>query len=254
MPGKEQSLSKGLFMTRIINMQCVDGSMAQVPLLDVPQVVALEQRIAQEGTSLLELMTRAGTSLARAIEVHAPVGTPVVILAGSGNNGGDGWVAARVLAAAGRDVTRVSKASPEELTAEPARTAALDAASSGSFDIVLAPSEDTLAELLRGATVIVDAILGTGFAHDQVREPYASWIRLTNETHSECGIPVVAADCPSGLNAQTGTAANNCIVADETVTMITPKTGLLEERAHPYVGTLLLAPLISIEGYLDDLL
>ena len=241
-------------MTRIINMQCVDGSSAQAPLLDVPEVVALEQRIAHDGTSLLELMTRAGTALAHAIEAHAPAGAPIVVLAGSGNNGGDRWVAARVLAAAGRNVTLVTKSGAEELAADPARTAALEAIATDSFDIVLAPAEAELAGLLKNASVIVDAILGTGFAHDEVREPYASWIRLVNETHSGCGIPVVAADCPSGLNAQTGTAANNCIVADETVTMITPKAGLLEAHAQPYVGTLLLAPLIPIEGYFDDLL
>ena len=65
---------------------------------------------------------------------------------------------------------------------------------------------------------------------------------------------IVAADCPSGLSAQTGTAASECIMADETVTMIVPKTGLLDSQTRPYVGTLLLAPLISIEEYLDDLL
>ena len=196
-------------MTQLIDVQCVDGDIAQAPVLDVADVVALEQRIARDGTSLLELMTRAGTPLARAIEAHAVPGTTIVILAGSGNNGGDGWVAARALAAADRNVTLVSKVVPEELTAEPARTAALESASTGSFDLAIAPSDVELARLLDNADVIVDAILGTGFAHDQVREP---------------------------------------------VTMIVPKTGLLESQARPYVGTLLLAPLISIEEYFDDLL
>lgn len=241
-------------MTRIIGMQCVDGTTAQVPLLDVPEVVELEQRIAQDGTSLLELMTRAGTALAHAVEAHAAAGAPVVILAGSGNNGGDGWVAARVLAAAGRAVTLVTKAPAEELAAEPARRAALEAASTGSFTIALAPAEAELAALLQDTVVIVDAVLGTGFAHDEVREPYATWIRLVNEVHREQGISLIAADCPSGLNAQTGSAAGDCVAADETVTMIVPKTGLLETQAQPYVGALLLAPLVPIKEYFDDLL
>ena len=239
-------------MQRTIDVQCVDGDIAQAPVLDVADVVALEQRIARDGTSLLELMTRAGTSLARAIETHAVPGAAVVILAGSGNNGGDGWVAARALAAADRNVTLVSKVVPEELTAEPARTAVLESASTGSFAI--APSDVELARLLDNADVIVDAILGTGFAHDQVREPYATWIRLANEAHRKHGVRIVAADCPSGLSAQTGATASECIAADETVTMIVSKTGLLESQARPYVGTLLLAPLISIEEYFDDLL
>lgn len=241
-------------MTRVTNLQCVDGGMAQAPVLDVADVVALEQRIARDGTSLLELMTRAGTALARAVEAHAAPGATIVILAGSGNNGGDGWVAARALAAEGRNVALVSKVVPEELTAEPARTAALESASTGSFDLAIAPSDAELARLLDNADVIVDAILGTGFAHDQVREPYATWIRLANEAHRNHSTPLVAADCPSGLNAQTGATASECITADETVTMIVPKTGLLESQARPYVGTLLLAPLISIEEYFDDLL
>lgn len=241
-------------MQRTIDVQCVDGDIAQAPVLDVADVVALEQRIARDGTSLLELMTRAGTTLARAVKVHAVPGAAVVILAGSGNNGGDGWVAARALAAADRNVTLVSKTAPEELTAEPARTAALESASIGSFDLAIAPSDAELARLLENADVIVDAILGTGFAHDRVREPYATWICLTNEAHNDHGTPLVAADCPSGLNAQTGATASECIAADETVTMIVPKTGLLESQTRPYVGTLLLTPLISIEEYFDDLL
>lgn len=241
-------------MQRTIDIQCVDGDIAQVPVLDVADVVALEQRIARDGTSLLKLMTRAGTTLACAVEEHAVSDAAVVILAGSGNNGGDGWVAARVLAAAGRNVTLVSKSAPEELVAEPARTAALESASTGSFDLAIAPSDAELTRLLDNADVIVDAILGTGFAHDRVREPYATWIRQANEAHRKHGVRIVAADCPSGLNAQTGATASECIAADETVTMIVPKTGLLESQARPYVGTLLLAPLISIEEYFDDLL
>lgn len=241
-------------MQRTIDVQCVDGDIAQAPVLDVADVVALEQRIARDGTSLLKLMTRAGTALARAVEVHAVPGAAVVILAGSGNNGGDGWVAARALAAADRNVTLVSKIVPEELTAEPARTAALESASTGSFDLAIAPSDAELARLLDNADVIVDAILGTGFVHDQVREPYATWIRQANGAHRKHGVRIVAADCPSGLSAQTGATASECITAGETVTTIVPKTGLLESQARPYVGTLLLAPLISIEEYFDDLL
>lgn len=241
-------------MTRVTNLQCVGGDIAQAPVLDVADVVVLEQRIARGGISLLELMTRAGTALAHAVEAHAAPGATIVILAGSGNNGGDGWVAARALAAADRNVTLVSKVVPEELTAEPARTTAFEAQDAGNFEVLVAPSDAELVRLLDNADVIVDAILGTGFAHDQVREPYATWIRLANEAHNDHGTPLVAADCPSGLSAQTGATASECIAANETVTMIVPKTGLLESQARPYVGTLLLAPLISIEEYFDDLL
>ena len=61
-----------------------------VPVMDVAEVVALEQRIAQEGTSLYTLMTRAGKAVAEAVRQHAPVGSHIVVLVGSGNNGGGG--------------------------------------------------------------------------------------------------------------------------------------------------------------------
>ena len=82
-----------------------------VPVMDVAEVVALEQRIAQEGTSLYTLMTRAGKAVAEAVCQHAPVGSYVVVLAGSGNNGGDGWVAAEDLAEQGYNVVLVNESS-----------------------------------------------------------------------------------------------------------------------------------------------
>lgn len=120
----------------------------------------------------------------------------------------------------------------------------MDAAAREGFEMLVAPGRQGLSEALEGAVAIVDAILGTGFAHDQVREPYGWWVQLANAARSEHGARMVAADCPSGLNAQTGTPASECIEADAMVTMLAPKVGLLEAAARPYVGTLVLAPLI----------
>lgn len=231
-------------MQESVTLPCVNGDEREAHVLDVAEVVALEQRIASEGTSLLGLMTRAGTALAQAVEKAAAPGVRVVVLAGTGNNGGDGWVAASRLAEAGRDVILVTKTPPEKLSAEPARTATLDATARGGFEVLVAPGRQQLTEVLDDASVIVDAMLGTGFAHDQVRGPYDWWIQLANAARNARDIRIVAADCPSGLNAQTGTHASECIEADTTVTMLAPKTGLLEPSARPYVGTLVLAPLV----------
>jgi NAD(P)H-hydrate epimerase len=74
--------------------------------------------------------------------------------------------------------------------------------------------------------------------------PYSTWIKACNSTQGESHHPfVIAADCPSGLNAQTGIAAATCIKADETVTMLKAKTGLTSPSAKTYVGKLLIAPL-----------
>lgn len=222
-----------------------------VPVMDVAEVVALEQRIAQEGTSLYTLMTRAGKAVAEAVCQHAPVGSYVVVLAGSGNNGGDGWVAAEDLAEQGYNVVLVTKAPAAEIKAEPAKTAALKAEEGGSFRVEVDPGRGAIEEELKRADVVVDAILGTGFSYSEVREPYESWIALANEVcgrKPECsgkgageGAWLIAVDCPSGLNAQMGTAAQACIRADETITMLAVKTGLLVPEAAPYIGRLCLA-------------
>lgn len=226
-----------------------------VPVMDVAEVVALEQCIAQEGTSLYTLMTRAGKAVAEAVRQHAPVGSNVVVLAGSGNNGGDGWVAAEDLAARGYNVVLVTKALAAEIKAEPAKTAALKAEEAGSFRVEVDSGRGAIEDELKRADVVVDAILGTGFSHSEVREPYASWIALANEVcgcKPECsgkgtgeGSWLIAVDCPSGLNAQTGAPAQACIRADETITMLAVKKGLLVPEAAPYVGQLRLALLES---------
>jgi NAD(P)H-hydrate epimerase len=114
---------------------------------------------------------------------------------------------------------------------------------------VIAPGQDELAALLAGANVVIDAILGTGFAHDQVRQPYAGWIEACNAARQAPrqlpSLHVIAADCPSGLNAQTGRAAASCITADVTVTMLAAKTGLIAPHARPHVGAIKVAPLVE---------
>ena len=220
----------------------------EAPVLDVPDVVALEQAIAAAGTPLSELMDRAGTWLAYRVHEAVPRAR-VAVLAGNGNNGGDGWVAARELARWGHAVQLVTARAADELKAQPAHDAAQaalrDYAETG-VAVLVAPGDEELEALLGQADVVVDALLGTGFAHDAVRAPFDRWITAANERRAR-GAYVVAADCPSGLNAQTGTAAEPCICADETVTMIVSKTGLHCGRGPEMCGTIRVAPLCNWE-------
>ena len=234
---------------------CVHRNAA--PVLDVADVVALERSIDASGTTLAELMDRAGTWLAYRVNAHAQrmQGTcRIVVLAGNGNNGGDGWVAARELAGMGHDVVLVSVRAAEEIEAQPARDAAV--AACGQFDrlgirLMVDPSSGELSGALDAADIIVDAILGTGFAHDSVRAPFDEWIRLANARRSQ-GALIVAADCPSGLNAQTGRAASVCIQADETVTMIVSKTGLHRLDGPDACGAVCVAALCDLAGFLEE--
>lgn len=214
----------------------------------------------------------------------------IAILCGSGNNGGDGWVAARELARAGCAVDLVTKRPAGEISAEPAhkqallteaiasepantpraglhqtasssqaaasvptapQTTATQHAEPRAITIHVSPSGDELACLLAAADVIVDAILGTGFSGDSVLAPYDAWIRLANEQRAR-GARIVAADVPSGLSAQTGKAAEPCLKAHETVTMIASKPGLETPYAFAFCGTVHVAPLAYIEPILES--
>lgn len=223
-----------------------DQAAPTASVLDVAAVVALEQRIAEAGTSLLELMTRAGHAVAEAAVQLQPQDGIVVVLAGSGNNGGDGWVAAQDLADRGYAVTLVTKQAAPNLTAEPARTAALRALAEperAAFTILEDPDQTALTAAITQADLVIDAILGTGFTHSQVRAPYDKWIQTANAARAGEGARILAVDCPSGLNAQTGAAADQCIQADVTVTMLAMKPGLLAAEAAVKTGQLFLAPL-----------
>lgn len=214
----------------------------------------------------------------------------IAILCGSGNNGGDGWVAARELARAGCAVDLVTKRPAREISAKPAheqallteaiasepantpreglhqtaspsqtaalvpiapQTTAAQHAKPRAIAIHVSPSDDELACLLTAADVIVDAILGTGFSGDSVLAPYDAWIRLANEQRAR-GARIVAADVPSGLSAQTGKAAEPCLKAHETVTMIASKPGLETPYAFAFCGTVRVAPLAYIEPILES--
>lgn len=220
----------------------------RAPMLDVARVVELEREIAEGGTSLAELMDRAGAFLTHRVlaALDRKGGSRVAILCGSGNNGGDGWVAAELLARAGRDVCIVTPRMPDGISAQPARDAAQRALveQGPRLEVLLNPEPPALAVALGSADVVVDALLGTGFDHENVKEPYRSWIEATNGVRGDC--TVIAADVPSGLDAQTGRPADACIQADETVAMIAPKPGL----AAPECGAVHVAPLAYIEPLL----
>lgn len=221
------------------------------PVLDVPDVVELEREIAEHGTSLAELMDRAGLAIAH--RVHArQLAARVVVLCGNGNNGGDGWVAARELACRGHEVTLVTTRGADSLKAEPAHGAAvavLPILEKQGANVLLDPSESDLRRALSRADVIIDAILGTGFSGSSVKAPFKKWIELANARRAE-GAFILAADTPSGLNAQTGEPSTPTITANETLTMIAPKPGLQLPTSTPYIGALIVAPLSYIEPLL----
>ncbi|WP_232436383.1 NAD(P)H-hydrate epimerase [Paenibacillus rubinfantis] len=144
-----------------------------------------------------------------------------LILVGKGNNGGDGLVCARHLADAGVQVSLLYAEEPERLGGEAALQQTI-AAALGLPGEVYAPGTVAAARS-RGVTGIVDALLGTG-AKGAPRGAYASLIREANETR----LPIVAADIPSGLDADTGVVHDPCIQARITVCLAFLKAGLTQ--------------------------
>ena len=206
------------------------------PILNVEDVRRVEQALTREGVSISELMHRAGAAAAQEVLRMGDV-SRVVVLAGSGNNGGDGWVAAEELMASGVKVTVVSPIPPDKIKGDLAKMVAVRAIS-GGVPVVVGPPRSTLEELFAKADVVLDAMLGTGFRGSPTA-PYDIWIDTLNMS----GARVVAVDVPSGLSAQTGHAPTSCVYADVTVTMIALKPGLLADEGRDACGAIVVAPL-----------
>ena len=177
------------------------------------------------------LMEHAGTAVAAAVRALAVDldrwgSGPIVIFAGPGNNGGDGFVAARRLALAGAEVVVVLVASeirPKGATS--ARNWDRIARDAG-IRIVHPPVARDVAMLGQGidkAAVVVDALLGTG-VRGVLREPVRSAVELIRRA-SDDGIPVVAVDTPTAVDLSSGEPSDPAVRADLTVTFHRPKTG-----------------------------
>lgn len=172
--------------------------------------------IEQKGIPGIDLMERAGAGLARFCREQGPDG-PVAVVCGKGNNGGDGLVVARLLRAQqpGREVRVLLLGDPGELQGD-ART---------NLERLPGPPPQPFSpEGLERVRLIIDAILGTGFAGEP-REPAASAIAAINAAGS-AGAHVVACDVPSGVDASTGEVAGEAVQADATVTFNAAKPGL----------------------------
>ena len=135
------------------------------PILGCEEVARLEDCIEAEGTTKASLMELAGEFTASVVSATKP--KHVLVLVGFGNNGGDGWVAADVLAHNGIAVDVVSPVEPDEIPAALARHVARRTAGR-DVNVVVGPSRDELSQLISQADVVVDAILGTGF-HGSLR-------------------------------------------------------------------------------------
>jgi NAD(P)H-hydrate epimerase len=178
------------------------------------------------GLTLHELMFRAGEAAFTLARSTYPDAQHWLVLCGHGNNGGDGYVVARLAAAQGIRVTLLALESDKPLPdeAREARDAWLNAGGMIHAPDIIWPED---------VDVIIDGLLGTGL-NTAPRDDVAALIEHANKHPA----PVVALDIPSGLIAQTGATPGTVIHATHTLTFIALKPGLLTGKARDVVGTL----------------
>ena len=177
-----------------------------------------DRRAVAGGVASAALMAAAGAAVARSVSARHPPGSRIAVVAGAGNNGGDGFVAARLLRDAGYRASVHLVGRSDALRGDAAAAAA---AWQGP---VVAGVPD-----LAGAHVVVDALFGAG-----LDRPLAGDFLAAVAAINGAGVPVVAVDLPSGINGTTGAVMGAAVNADRTVTFFRKKPGhlLLPGRDH----------------------
>lgn len=186
-----------------------------IPLYTAAQVRELDRlAIETHGIPGYQLMCRAGQALADCIVRHWPAACRIDVLCGPGNNGGDGYVVARLLLKAGLEVRVLSLSDPERLQGDAAQAVQDFRAQGGQCTSFTGLDADA-------ADLYVDALLGTG-----LDRPVEGMIRSGIEALNAQPAPVLAVDIPSGLHADSGRVLGEAVQAQHTLTFIGRKRGL----------------------------
>ncbi len=191
-------------------------------ILTASEMGATDRRTAETGISLGTLMENAGQAVASFLLRHYPEAAHVMVLCGKGNNGGDGFVVARLLAGEGVGVRVLLAGREEEVRGEAAQ--ALRQLKQATSDEVLAElaepvDVDELTELLGEADLLVDAVVGTGF-----KPPLRGTASALRDALLRVQVPVVAVDLPSGWDADSqAETVEGAFRADAVVTFTAPK-------------------------------
>ncbi len=202
-----------------------------LPSVSAAQMAEVDRLMIQQfGIQLIQMMENAGRNLAE--QASRMLGArlrdrQIVVLCGTGNNGGGGMAAARHLHNRGVAVAVA-------LAGDRARLKEVPALQLRSVEQLGLESAEP--PQLSGADLLIDALIGYGLRGEPRREA-AEWIEQVNRA----GPPVLALDLPSGLNPDSGEPAASCVRAAATLTLALPKTGLTASSARPYVGELYVA-------------
>jgi len=187
-------------------------------LLTTTEMAQADRLAITGGVAGVALMENAGRAVAERVAARHPPGSGVVVVAGPGNNGGDGFVAARVLAAAGYRVRVLLVGERARLKGDAAQAAAR----------WQGPTDAADPAAVQPADIVIDALFGAGLDRPVAGLP-ARMIAAMNAAHC-----IYAVDVPSGINGSTGTVMGAAVKATETVTFFRRKPGhlLLPGRLH----------------------
>ena len=203
---------------------------SKLPALSTIQMVEVDRLMIEEWQILLiQMMENAGRNLAELARRYLGSkleGCYVVVLCGTGNNGGGGLVAARHLHNWGAKVDVILVGDSDRLKQIPDH----------QWRIAQKMGLPARVAALEDADLIVDAIIGYRMKGSP-RPLAADWIQRANASNR----PILALDAPTGLDTTSGIPAEICIQAMATLTLALPKNGLLQARAQPFVGDLYLA-------------
>jgi NAD(P)H-hydrate epimerase len=222
-------------------------------LVDSRAMRAIDRAAERDyGLKALQLMENAGRAVALAASrLAAKAGSGrarAAVFTGKGNNGGDGFVAARHLKNSGMDVAVYSLASVEDMSGASLVNARAWQRMGGELNVISsARGFQRHASMLRHSSVVVDALLGIGIS-SPLRGLYAAAVGLINSLHK----PVVAVDVPSGVDSTTGQVLGCAVRADITVTMALPKLGLYLYPGRGLAGAVEVADIGAPSALLDD--
>ena len=209
----------------------------ELALLTPVQMSDADRAAEATGIDGFGLMEAAGSAVAVAVGARWPM-RPVTVLCGPGNNGGDGFVAARHLAAAGWPVKLALLGSREKLTGEAAHAASLWKGPLAPFGL----------EILEGAGIVIDAIFGAGLS----RPLDGNALELVGSLKAN-RIPICAVDVPSGLDGASGMVLGAAARADLTVTFFRKKPGHLLYPGRGLCGDILVVDIGIPATVLDDI-
>ena len=192
-----------------------------IELLSNAEAAQADREAIAGGVAGIDLMEQAGRAVADAVLARHPAGSRVIVVAGPGNNGGDGFVAARLLVERGYRVEVLLIGEAARLKGDAAR-----AAKQWTGPMAVADPAG-----LDGAQVVIDALFGAG-----LDRPVEGLPRAMIERMNAQGAPVVAVDLPSGINGTSGVVMGVAVKAAQTVTFFRKKPGHVLLPGRGYCG------------------